>query len=64
MDEHSGLEDLRGSDRRSVISYAHGRTELYCSSMYESESFLFLTPYEEVSTRSFYSSRTGSYNET
>jgi hypothetical protein len=25
MDEHGGHEDLRGSDRRSVITYAHGR---------------------------------------
>jgi hypothetical protein len=25
MDERGGHEDLRGSDRRSVITYAHGR---------------------------------------
>jgi hypothetical protein len=31
MDERSGHEDLRGSDRRSVIPYVHGRTELYCT---------------------------------
>jgi hypothetical protein len=37
MDER-GHEDLRGSGRQSVISYVHGRTELYCSSMYEPES--------------------------
>jgi hypothetical protein len=27
MDEHGGHEDLRGSDRRSVIPYVHGRTD-------------------------------------
>jgi hypothetical protein len=31
MDERSGHEDLRGSDRRSVIPYVHGKTELYCA---------------------------------
>jgi hypothetical protein len=43
MDKHSGHKDLRDSSRRSVILYIHGRTELYCSSLYESEPFLFLT---------------------
>jgi hypothetical protein len=38
MDERGGHEDLRGLGRQSVISYVHGRTELYCSSMYEPES--------------------------
>jgi hypothetical protein len=33
MDECGGHEDLHGSDRQSVISYIHGRTELYCSSL-------------------------------
>jgi hypothetical protein len=33
MDERGGHEDLRGSGRRSVIPYVHGRTELYCSSL-------------------------------
>jgi hypothetical protein len=28
MDERSGYEDLRGSGRRSVIPYIHGRTEV------------------------------------
>jgi hypothetical protein len=32
IDERSGHEDLRGLGRRSVISYVHGRTWLYCSS--------------------------------
>jgi hypothetical protein len=44
MDEHSGLKDLRGSGHRSVIPYVHGRTELYYSSLYEHEHFLFSTP--------------------
>jgi hypothetical protein len=44
IDEHSGLEGLRGSGRRSVIPYVHGRTVLYCSSLYEPEPFLFSTP--------------------
>jgi hypothetical protein len=29
MDECGGHKDLYGSGRRSVISYVHGRTELY-----------------------------------
>jgi hypothetical protein len=29
MDKRGGHEDLRGSDRRSVIPYVHGRMELY-----------------------------------
>jgi hypothetical protein len=33
MDERGGHEDLRGSGRRSVITYIHGRTDLYCSSL-------------------------------
>jgi hypothetical protein len=28
MDEHGGHEDLRGSSRRSVIPYVHGRTRV------------------------------------
>jgi hypothetical protein len=34
MDERGGHEDLRGLDHQSLITYVHGRTELYCSSMY------------------------------
>jgi hypothetical protein len=30
MDKHGGYEDLRGSSRRSIIPYVHGRMELYC----------------------------------
>jgi hypothetical protein len=30
MREYGGHEDLRGSGRRSVIPYVHGRKELYC----------------------------------
>jgi hypothetical protein len=43
MDERGGYEDLHDSSRRSVIHYVHGRTKLYCSSLYETESF-FPTP--------------------
>jgi hypothetical protein len=31
MDERGGHEDLRASDRRSIIPYIYGRTELYCA---------------------------------
>jgi hypothetical protein len=31
--ERGGHEDLCGFDRRSIISYVHGRTELYYSSL-------------------------------
>jgi hypothetical protein len=44
MGERGGHEDLRCSGRQSIIPYIHGITELYCSSMYEPEHFLFLTP--------------------
>jgi hypothetical protein len=66
MNERGGHEDLRGSDHRSVIPYIHGRTELYCSSLYEPDPFLFLLsvcPLEVAPARAFYSSRSGSYNE-
>jgi hypothetical protein len=33
IDECDGHEDLRGSGRRSIIPYTHGRTELYYSSL-------------------------------
>jgi hypothetical protein len=33
IDERSGHEDLYGSGHRSVISYIHGITGLYCSSL-------------------------------
>jgi hypothetical protein len=33
MDEYGGNEDLRGLNRRSIISYVHRKTELYCSSL-------------------------------
>jgi hypothetical protein len=33
IDEYGEQEDLRGSDRRSVTPYVHGRMGLYCSSL-------------------------------
>jgi hypothetical protein len=71
IDEHSGHEDLRGSSYRSVISYVHGRMELYCSSqpcLCETEPYLFpadrpTDPCEVAPARAIYSSRSGSYNE-
>jgi hypothetical protein len=63
MDERGGHEDLRGSGRRSVIPYVHGRTELYFAQVCMPE-LAFSSPLEVAPTRSFYSSRSGSYNET
>jgi hypothetical protein len=70
IDEHGGHKDFRGLVRRSVITYIHERTGLYCSSlscMCESEPYLFLALTnlrEVVHARAFYSSRSGSYIET
>jgi hypothetical protein len=55
MDERGGHDDLRSLSHRSIISYVHRRTELYCSSL-PYLSLSFRPPCEEVSTRSFYSS--------
>jgi hypothetical protein len=46
--------------------YVHERIELYCSSLYEYEHFLFLITdlCEKAPDRAFYSSRSGSYIET
>jgi hypothetical protein len=60
MDEHSGLEGLRGSGHRSIIPYVHRRTELYCPSLYEPEPFPFSDLFEVAPTRTFYSSMSGS----
>jgi hypothetical protein len=51
LDEHSGYKDLRDSDHRSVIPYVHGRTELYCSRLYEPEPFLFRPAFLSASVR-------------
>jgi hypothetical protein len=42
--EHNGHQGLRASGRRSIIPYVHGRTVLYCSSLYEPELSFFSTP--------------------
>jgi hypothetical protein len=72
IDECGGHEDLRGLDCQSVIPYVHGRTGLYCSSLpclCEIEHFSFrptdrsIDPYEVAPARAFYSSMSGSYNE-
>jgi hypothetical protein len=39
VDERGGHKDLRGLGHRSVIPYIYGRTEWYCSSLYEPEPF-------------------------
>jgi hypothetical protein len=44
IDERGGHEDLRGSGHLSVIPYVRGRTELYCSNLYEPVFFFFSTP--------------------
>jgi hypothetical protein len=41
LGERGGHDDLRGLGRQSLIPYIHERTELYCSSLYEPEPFLF-----------------------
>jgi hypothetical protein len=63
IDKHSGLEDLRGSDRQSVIPYVHGRTELYCSSLYEPELFLFSTRWKWRLPKPFIAQGRVVYNE-
>jgi hypothetical protein len=62
MDERGGHEDLRGSGRQSVIPYVHERTELYCTSL--PCLILPFSPCEVVPAQAFYSSRSGSYNDT
>jgi hypothetical protein len=39
MDERDRHKNLYRSGRRSIIPYVNGRTKLYCSSLYEPESF-------------------------
>jgi hypothetical protein len=43
IDERDGHKDLRGSGRQSIISYVHGRTGLYCSSLPCLNLFFLLT---------------------
>jgi hypothetical protein len=63
IDEHSGHECLCGSNRQSVIPYIYERTKLYYSSMYEPESFLFLTPWKGRLPESFIAQGRVVYNE-
>jgi hypothetical protein len=42
LGERGGHDDLRGSDRLSVIPYVHGRTELYCAQACLALAFPFL----------------------
>jgi hypothetical protein len=62
MDERDGHKDLCGSGHQSIILYVHDGTGVVLLQSALSES-TFLSPREEVSTRSFYSSRPGCYNE-
>jgi hypothetical protein len=70
VDERGGHEDLCDSGHQSIIPYIHRRTELYFSSLYEPETFLFplsvhlsVHPSEVAPARAFYSSRSDIYNE-
>jgi hypothetical protein len=60
MNECGGHQDLRGLDRRSIIPYVHGRTGLYCTSL---PCLSFFYPCEVAHARAFYTSWSGSYNE-
>jgi hypothetical protein len=65
IDERGGHQDLCDSGCWSIIPYVYERTELYCSSLSclcEPEPFP-TDSCEVVSIRAFYSSRSGSYNE-
>jgi hypothetical protein len=68
IDERSGHKDLHSLDYQSIIPYVYGRIGLYCSSLpclCEPELFFFRpTDLCEVApAQAFYSSRSGSYNE-
>jgi hypothetical protein len=64
LGERDGHNDLRGSGRLSVIPYIYGRIELYYAQACLAWAFPFFDLCEEMSIRSFYNSRSGSYNET
>jgi hypothetical protein len=62
--ERGGHDDLRGSSCLSVISYVHGRTELhFCLSLSCLRLFCLFDPLKIALARAFYSSMSGSYNE-
>jgi hypothetical protein len=41
LGERGGHDDLCGLDRLSIISYVHGRTELYFAEAYLASAFSF-----------------------
>jgi hypothetical protein len=63
MDRRDGHKDFCGSGHQSIILYVHDVTGVILLQFVLSEP-TFLSPCEDVSTRSFYSSRSGCYNET
>jgi hypothetical protein len=63
IEERGGHQDLRGSCRWSVIPYVHRSTVLYCTSLPCLSIFFSSDPCEVAPVRAFYSSRSGSYNE-
>jgi hypothetical protein len=44
MDERGGHDNLRGSDRVSIIPYVYGRTELYCAQACLASAFSVFRP--------------------
>jgi hypothetical protein len=67
MDEHDGHKDLRGSGHQSVIPYVHGVNIVVLLksglTRVRLSLFFFFDPLDVASTRAFYTSRSGSYNE-
>jgi hypothetical protein len=69
QDGHGGHDDLRGSGRRSVIPYVHGKMRVVLQCAIQALALLFQSWVERTclvlaSARFFYSSRLGNYNET
>jgi hypothetical protein len=69
MKKHDGHEDLRSLNHWSVIPHVHGRIGVVLQCVVQALSWLFQSwgwenPLILASAWTFYSSRTGSYNET